>query len=181
MAIVESDIVYRLSVDTGPGDANAQADPNLSFEDFCSTTVLSLGTPLNNLWDDVTSGEASAGDTEYRNLFVYNNHATDSWDNIVVWLDSEVSGGATIEIGIDTTAASAVTSASAQALTIANESTAPAGVTFSSPVTKGTGLSLGSLAAQQVRAIWIKRLVAVSTAAKSNDGVTLRCEGDTTA
>ncbi len=56
----------------------------------------------------------------------------------------------------------------------------PAGITFSAPTTKGTGLNLGSLNAGQVRAIWIRR-TAANTVAVSNDGATIRVEGDTAA
>lgn len=83
-------------------------------------------------------------------------------------------------IGVDTTAASAIGSATAQALEVANESTAPTGVTFSSPVTKATGLSLSDLPAGQCRAVWLRR-TATNSSAFSNDGITVRAEGDTAA
>ena len=83
-------------------------------------------------------------------------------------------------IGIDTTAASAIGSASAQALTIANETTAPAGVTFSSPSTKAGGLSLGNLPNGQCRAIWVRR-TAQNNGAFNSDGITVQVTGDTAA
>ena len=89
-------------------------------------------------------------------------------------------GNTTIAIGIDTTAASAVGNASAQALTIASSTTAPAGVSFSSPTTKASGLSLSDLANGNVRAIWIQR-TALNAGARNNDGITIKVEGDTAA
>lgn len=88
--------------------------------------------------------------------------------------------GATEAIGLDTTAASAIGSASAQALEVANESTAPSGVSFSSPTTKSTGLSLGDLGPGECRAVWVRRTCA-NNGAFASDGFTLRVEGDTAA
>lgn len=39
---------------------------------------------LNNLWDDVSSGDASVGDTEYRCAYVKNTHATLSVANVKI-------------------------------------------------------------------------------------------------
>lgn len=183
MAILTTDIKWRLSIKTGAaGNAGAQADPNASLGKYISTTDLNTGTPLNNLWDDVTGDENAASDVEYRCLFVYNAHATLALLNPVVWLSAEVGGGAAIAIAIDNIGPSPIGQAGAQAAEIANENTAPSGVgAFSSPTTKGAGLSLGaSLPAGQCRAVWIRR-TAANTGAVDNDGVTPRCEGDTAA
>jgi hypothetical protein len=96
----------------------------------------------------------------------------------VAYISAEVAGGASIAIGPDTTAASALGSATAQALTIANETTAPAGVTFTAPTTAATGIALGTIGSGQVKAFWIRR-TAANTAALSGDGVTLGISGDT--
>lgn len=179
MAITATDILFKLSVATGPGNTNAQADPNLSFEDFMSSTQITDATD-NNLFDDISGDENAASDVEYRNFFVHNNHGSLTWQSPVVWLSSEVAGGANAAIAIDGTAASAANSASAQAETVADESTAPSGETFSSPTTKGAGLALGNLVAGNVRAIWVRR-TATNSAAQNADGVTIRVEGDTAA
>lgn len=179
MAITASDILFKLSVATGPGNTNAQGDPNASFEDFMSSTQITDATD-NNLFDDISGDENAASDVEYRNFFVHNNHGSLTWQSPVVWLSSEVAGGANAAIAIDGTAASAANSASAQAETVADESTAPSGESFSSPTTKGTGLALGNLVAGNVRAIWVRR-TATNSAAQNADGVTIRVEGDTAA
>ncbi|HEY9334362.1 MAG TPA: hypothetical protein VIQ79_08075, partial [Kribbella sp.] len=62
--------------------------------------------------------------------------------------------------------------------TIANKTTAPAGVTFSSPTNAATGVALGTIPAGQCKAFWVRR-TAANTAALSNDGVTLAITGDT--
>jgi hypothetical protein len=179
MAIVAGDILYKFSVKTGSAGNSTAGTAAGSLGKYISTTQLTDNV-LNNLFDDVTGDENAASDVEYRCFFVHNSHATLSWQSVVVWLSAEVSGGASIQIAIDDTAASAIGSASAQADEIANEDTAPgAGVgSFSGPTTKGTGLSLGTIPAGQCRAVWVKRSAA-NTAAKDSDGVTLRAEGDT--
>ena len=179
MAITATDILFKLSVTTGPGNSTAQADVNLSLGEFISTTQITDAT-LNNLYDDVSGDENAASDVEYRCIFVHNAHATLTWQSVVCWLSAEVAGGANAAISIDSTAASALASATAQALEVANESTAPAALTFSAPTTKATGLAIGNLVAGNVRAIWVRR-TATNSAALNNDGVTVRCEGDTAA
>jgi len=113
---------------------------------------------------------------DYRCIFLHNNHGSLTLLSPVLWIASEVAGGANIALGVDTTPASSIGSASAQALTIANTLTAPAGVTFSSPTNKGTGLSLGDIPAGQCKAFWFKR-TATNSSALNNDGVTIQVEG----
>lgn len=180
MAIAASDIKFKLSLKTGvAGNASAQPDVNESLGKYISTTELTDNT-LNNLFDDITGDENAASDVEYRCIFVHNAHATLTWENVVAWLSAEVAGGAAITIAIDDLPDSAIGDSNAQADLIANESTAPgAGVgAFSGPTSKVTGLALGDIAPGYCRAIWIKR-TAANTVAVNNDGVTIKCEGDT--
>ena len=178
MAIVAGDILFKLSVAAAAGDTTG-GTPATSLGDQVSTTQITDAT-LNNLFDDVSGDENAASDVEYRCIFVHNNHATLTWQNVVVWLSAETGGGANIAIALDDFAPSPKGQASAQADVIANEDTAPgAGVgSFSSPTTKATGLSIGNIIAGSVKAIWVKRTAAAS-AALDNDDVTIRCEGDT--
>lgn len=180
MAITATDILFKLSVVAAAGNTTA-GTPATSLGDQISTTQITDAT-LNNLFDDVSGDENAASDVEYRCIFVHNAHATLTWQTVVVWLSAEVANGAVAAIAIDDLAASAIGAAVAQADAIADENTAPgAGVgTFSAPTTKGTGLALGNIAAGYCRAIWVKRSAA-NTAALDNDGVTIRCEGDTAA
>ena len=178
MAITATDIQYRFSVAAAAGDTTAGTAAT-SLGDQASTTQITDAT-LHNLFDVITGAENAASEAEYRCIFVYNAHATLTWENVVCWLSAEVGGGAAAAISIDTTATSDIDSASQQAKTVADENTAPASQTFSSPTTKGTGLSIGKLAPDECRAIWVRR-TAANTGAVNNDGVTIRCEGDTAA
>ena len=180
MAISATDILFKLSIKTGTaGNQNAQANVNESLGKYISTTEI-VDATLNNLFDDVSGDENAASDVEYRCIFVHNAHATLTWQGVVCWISAEVAGGANAAISIDTTVASPIGQTTAQALEVAGEDTAPTGLTFSSPTTKATGLSIGDLAAGNCRAIWIRRS-ATNSAALNNDGVTVRCEGDTAA
>jgi hypothetical protein len=180
MAIVASDVLIKLSILTGAaGNANAQADPNQSLGKYMSTTDMTAGA--NSLFDNVSGAENAANESEYRCLFVFNNHATLTALGVVVYLSSEVAGGAGIAIAVDSTAASAKGSATAQALTVANEDTAPAGpLTFSSPTTAAAGIVLGDIPAGSCRAFWVRRTTA-SSAALDSDGVTFGFSFDTAA
>ncbi len=176
-AIVAGDIKTRYSVKTGSAGNSTAGTPSGSLGKYMSSTDWTGGS-ANDLFDDISGAENAASTVDYRCIFVYNTNAANAYQNAVAWLSAETAGGASIAIGVDTTAASANNSASAQAVEIANETTAPAGISFSSPTTLGTGISLGSIPATQCRAIWIRR-TAANTAALSNDGVTISFSGDT--
>lgn len=180
MAITSSDILYKLSTKSGSAGNSLTSTPAASLGKYISTTQITAAT-LNNLFDDITGDENAASESEYRCFFVHNNHGSLTWQNVVVWLSTEVSGGASAAIAIDGTAASAIGSSSAQAEQVTNEDTAPVSTGgFSSPTSKGSGLSLGSIPAGSCRAVWVRRTTA-NNAAVDNDGVTIRCEGDTSA
>lgn len=178
MPIVGSDILYKYSVAAAAGDTTPGTAAT-SLGDQISTTQLPDAS-VDNLFDVVTGDENAASEAEYRCFFVHNAHASLSWVNVVVWLSAEVGGGAAAAISVDTTGITALGSGAAQAKSVADENTAPAAQAFSSPTTKGTGLAIGTIPPGNVAAIWVRR-TAANTPAMSNDGVTIRCEGDTAA
>lgn len=175
MAIVASDIQKRYSVVAAAGDTTAGTAAT-SLGDQVSTTVITDDS-FGNIFPDVTGDEALAGVVKYRCIFALNNNATLTLQNATATIASQISGGSVVAIGADTTAISAKGSASAQALTVANENTAPAGVTFSSgPIT------LGSLAPGQVKAIWVRQTTTAGTTPPGVDGTdnfVLDITGDT--
>lgn len=177
MAIVAADIKIRHSVLTGSAGNSVAGTAAGSLGKYISTTDITDAT-LSNLFDTISGAENAASEAEYRCIFVYNSHATLTWQNVVVWLASETAGGAVAAISVDTTAASAVANASAQAKQVADENTAPSTQTFTAPTTKATGLSIGDLTPGQVRALWIRR-TAANTAALALDGVVIQFDGDT--
>lgn len=176
-AIVAGDLLWKYSVTTGAaGNATAGTAAG-SLGRYVSTTQWAGGV-AQDLFDDLSGAANAASQVDYRCIFIHNNNAANAYQNAVAYISSEVAGGASIAIGPDPTAASALGSATAQAVTIANATTAPAGVTFSAPTTAATGIALGTIGTAQVKAFWLRR-TAANTAALSNDGVTIGISGDT--
>ena len=161
MAIVSTDIQYRLS-----GGAS-NSDPALSLGGVKSSTAAS------NYFDDVSSAEASAGDTEYRCVYVHNNHGTLSLIGAKVFIQANTPSSDTdVAIGLGSSAINGTEQ------TVADESTAPTGVSFSAPTTFAGGLAIGDLAAGAHKAVWVRRTVNAGAAAYA-DSFTLRVQGDT--
>lgn len=178
-AIVPGDLLFKLSIKTGAAGNAGASTPAGSLGKYISTTQLS-GTALNNLFDDVSGAENTAGTTDYRCFFVHNSNAANALENAVVYLQGgDPAGGSTVTIATDNIAASAIGSASAQAAEIATETTAPSGVSaYSAPTTAGTGLALGNIPAGYCKAVWVKRVTS-GAAAVSNETVTFAVTGDT--
>lgn len=128
----------------------------------------------NNLWDDVTGAQSAAGLTEYRAFYVLNNHGSLTWQSVVFWIDALTTSADTeFDVAL---ASEAVNVAIAQ--TLGSETSVPSGVTFTRPVTKAGGLSIGNIPAAQFKGLWIKRTVNAGAAAAADSG-SIRCEGDT--
>lgn len=166
MPISASNIDFRLS----GGASNALGDASLGGV----ISANSASAALNALFDRVTGAEASAGDVEYRCVYVKNNHGSLTLYAATVWIGSNTPSTDTdIAIGVGTAAVNA------EEQTVANEATAPAGVSFSSPSSYGTGLLLGDIPAGQFKAVWIRRTVTAGAAAYNGDGFTINVQGDT--
>lgn len=179
MPITSADILFKLSTKSGSAGDSTASTPSASLGKYVSTTTMAAGA--NGLFDDISGAENTASVVDYRCVFVHNNHATLALQNAVVYVSAETAGGASVAIAVDNVAASAKGSSSAQADQVTNETTAPTGVgSFSTPTTSANGLSLGTLAAGQVRAVWVRRSAA-NTAALTGDGFTLAVTGDTAA
>lgn len=170
MPIISTDILYKLS-----GGA-ANSDPNASLGGVISSTSVNLSTTLHNLFDQVSSSESSAGDTEYRCLYVLNNHGTLTLQSAKVWIETNTpSTDTSAEIALGTSTVGGTEQ------TVSDESTAPTGVSWSSAAGESNALTIGDIAAGSHKAIWVKRVVSSSASAYNNDGVTIRVKGDTAA
>lgn len=177
-AIVASEIVFRYTTTAGAaGDSTANTTVSTFLGKYAATSAWAGGS-LNDLFADITGAQNAASQVDYAGIAILNNNGANTLQNPVVYISAETAGGASIAVGVDTTATSAKGSASAQLLTIANNTTAPAGVSFSSPTTLGTGLAMSNIPVSNVKGIWIRR-TAANTAALSNDGVTIAVGGDT--
>jgi hypothetical protein len=166
MAVVATDIKCYLSGGSG------NTSPAASLGGAISTTEINNAVPLNNLFDDVSDVEAASGDTEYRCMYVKNTNGSSSLTSSAIYIASNTpSADTAIQIGLDPAGVNGV------ATTVANENTAPAGVTFSSAANSGAALAVGTLAAGAFQAVWIKRVVDADAAAAASDPVTLRVTG----
>lgn len=179
MPITSADIKVLLSKSTATAGYVETATTAQSLGKYCSTTEVVDGA--NTIFDDVSGAENAAQESEYRCVFVLNNHASLTLQNAVVFINSQVAGGATVAIATDNLTQAPKDYTYAQAAFIANEDTTPVGVgSFSAPTSAITGLSIGSLLPGNVRAVWVKRDTH-DTAALNNDGVTLEVDGETAA
>lgn len=162
MAIASTDIIHRLS-----GGAS-NATPITSLGGIKSSNAAGA-----TIFDDVAAGESAAGDIEYRCLYVHNAHATLTLTAPVVWIATNTpSPGTSIDVGVGTSAVNATEQ------TVADENTAPSGVTFSAAASQGAGVALGDIPPGQSRAYWIRRTVTAGAAAYA-DSFTTRVTGTT--
>jgi hypothetical protein len=145
MAIVAGDIHYRLSGGAG------NSDPLLSLGGVISTAT-DAGA---NIFPDVPAADAATGKTQYRGVCIKNAHGSLTWIGVKVWVDTDTPSGDT-----DADIALAAEAVNVTMATIANDTTAPAGVTFTNAaVSEATGLSIGDIPFGQFKGIWLKRVV----------------------
>lgn len=157
MPISSSDIQARLS----GGSSNVAAIASIGG----AKSSVSAGS---NLFGNVPSGEASAGSTKYRCVYIHNGSSTFEARQLSFWISANTpSTSTTFEIGVGAAAVNGTETA------VGSETTAPAGVTFSSPAAEGAGLALGTLPVGQHKALWIKRIVSAGASALASDNATL--------
>ena len=164
MPLVNSSVRARLSIKTGSaGNTVAQGDANLSLGKYVSITP--APTSLNALFDASTAARNAASEVDYRCLFVVNLDATLTALAYRLWMEGgDPAGGPLWAIALDPTAATPIGSAAAQAIEIATDTTAPAGLTWITPTTEGAGLSFGNIPADYCRAFWVRRSQTNTTA-----------------
>jgi len=166
--IAASDIKFYLSGGAG------NSDPDAALGGIISTTEITDDS-LNNLFDNVSGEEHTAGDTEYRCFYVKNTNVTDTAYNVKIYIDTNTTAADdTINIGKD------LAGVNGTADTIADESTAPdPAVTFSSADGIANAITLGNIAAGQVYAIWVKRIVSAGSTAQATNSAIIKVSLDT--
>jgi hypothetical protein len=170
MPIAAGDILIRLSGGSG------NSDPNAALGGVMSTSTSVTDNTTHNLFDVVSGAESSAGDTEYRGVYVLNNHGSLTSQNTHVYISSQTSSADTsLEIAL------AGEGLNATMETIGNENTAPSGETFSAPSTYAGGLDMGNIPNGQRYGLWVKRIVNAAAAAVNDDATTLTVGLDTAA
>lgn len=168
MSVIASDIEYRYS-----GGA-ANTDPNACLGGAISTAagaVVDDGV-ADDLFDDVSSAEQAAGDVEYRGIHIKNANGSTALQNARAFITSQ----AELAIGV---AAEGVSTSMA---TVANESTAPTSVSFTTPASYAAGLALNSttgLAAGAYRGLWVRRTIGAGASPGTRSTETIAVQGDT--
>ncbi len=133
---------------------------------------VTLSNLMENLFDSVSSTQAQAGSTEYRALIVRNDSAF-SMGAMKVWIDTNTPFvDDTVEIAIEATSAGAIQS-------VANETTVPTALTFSTANSEANALSIGSLASGGSYGVWIKRVVTATTERYPENYFSLTFKADT--
>lgn len=165
MPIIGADHSIRLSGGAGNSSGNA------SLGGVKSSTV--APQTLEALFDLVGSAEAVAGDAEYRCVYLHNANASSQMEPAKVWISANTPlVGTSIEIGVGTAAVNGTEQ------TVADENTAPAGVSFSAAANEGAALSLGNIPAGQHKALWIKRIVSAGAGYSASDPWQLTFKSD---
>ena len=176
MAVVSADIKKRLSTQSGAAGNSTASTPAASIGKYMSTTDIDDAT-VENIFSNITAAEAAAGKTVYRCFFVYNAHASQSWDSVKVWMDSQTVGGGDVTVGLDPAGAVTYNQAGAQAAVPTNDTTAPASVSFSAPTSEGAALSLGSIGALKCYAVWLRLVVPADVSSINLDNVIIKVKG----
>lgn len=166
MPIISTDIQYRLSGGASNSDGSAALGGVISSN--------AASTALNGLFDAKSSAEALAGRVEYRCVYIRNGHGSLTALGTKFWIEANTPGADTaIEVGLGTSAVSATEQ------TIANETTAPSGVSFSAAASEGAALSIGDLAPSATKAVWLKLTVNAAAAGPVTETFNFRTKCDT--
>lgn len=145
----------------------ANSDPDASLGGAMSSETLSA-TALNNLFDNVSPAEASAGDTEYRAIDVYNSGDAEA-QSVDIYMSSETSSTDS-ELGFYNDGATH--DGTDQGDAIADESTEPAGASWAH-YTSASKLSLPNIPAGEATRLWIRRVISASAGNTNNDSGTI--------
>ena len=170
MPIASSDIKFRLSGGASNSDVNASLGGAKSSTEVTTNVV-------DNLFDSVSGTESAAGDIEYRCIYFHNGHGSLTAQNSKVYLTSNTtSANDTLDLAAGTAAINATEQ------TVADETTAPTGVSWVTNATSyASGVSLGNIPSGQHKAIWIRRTVDAGAAAADANAATLEIGVDTAA
>jgi hypothetical protein len=153
MAIVAGDLKLYL---TG-GAANA--DPLLSLGGVISSVQFTDNT-LDKLFASVIPAEAAAGSVKYRALSFKNTSAFTAYAAAIFIAQETTSVGTTVALAYDATGTQS----------IVNEDTAPAGLSFTTPLSLATAIALGDVAASGVARIWFRRTVTAGATLAADQG-----------
>ena len=173
MAITSSNIKFYLSGGGSNSNVNASIGGAISSVEVTDNS-------LHNLFDKTLGTESTAGDIEYRCIYVKNTHGSLELELAKIWISTNTSSPANvIAIALDGAGKGGT------AETETDENVAPTGETFSQPSAYSGGLSLDGtgtgLGYGVSYPIWIRRTIAAGATAVDNVTFVLSVQGDTAA
>ncbi|CAM0100305.1 hypothetical protein VPHK567_0428 [Vibrio phage K567] len=182
MPIVTGDLKFKKSlhsVAAGVDNGNTHDLEVNSLGLGVSADELASGE-LNDLFDAVSSSEASDGRVEYRCIYVVNEHATLTlYDAKLFMAENTASSESIVEIGLDPVAVNGEDSAIALVDEV-DTNTDLSAVTWGDHPSFAGGLAIGNLAAGEQRAVWVRRTI-LAGAGVANESATVALRGDTDA
>ena len=144
-----------------------------------SATKVSETTPLHNIFDKVTGDESESGKVNYRIIYIKNDHATLDAEDVKIHLTAVHDSG-TQSLSQSKDIAYAVSEAiDASAQTLTNEDTSPGALTWDEGESRADGILIGTLTHGQVRAVYLRRIIAPGAAAADAASFTVNVTADT--
>lgn len=179
--LTTNDIVFYYTLTGSTADTTASRGGTINSSTIPDNTS-------NNIFDDVTGDESSAGRVEYRCIACKDTHATASMLNAKVYISGYVRAASNYDV--ISFALQNPTNGTNPVQTIASETAAPNASLFTVPVgntvawtaegSPSSTLTFGTVAAGKWMGIWIMRSVPAGAVAFSNRAVTITVICETT-
>lgn len=167
---VSEDGLYAVSGLNGAGliclNVDFSALPLSNEADFITVSNIP-----DQLFDDVSKADSFNGDIEYRCYYIKNVHDTDSFLDIVLFMGQQPTPGS-VAFGKDPNGPGDGLAYGA-AVTVANENTAPLGVSFSTNNSEPGGVSVGELAPGECIGVWLRRTVTARNTTSNSGSATV--------
>ena len=146
------------------------------------TTTEAPHATTGNLFDTFSGTETANGGVFYACVYVKNNHGSLTAQNVIAAITSE-----TDHDGLNASLALGSSAVNGTEPTIANENTAPSGVSFAGDTdtttagaaTEDASITLGDIPFGQHRAVWIRLTIDAATAAKTGYQINTDIDFDT--
>lgn len=145
------------------------------------TGTESVSAVSGNVFDTFSGAETAAGGVFYACIYVKNTHGSLTAQALEAFIESE-----TAHSGVNVSIAKGSSAVNGTEQTIANENTAPAGVTFADTDTTSSGeavadpsLVIGDIPFGEHQAIWVRVSIDAATAAKTGYQVNTKYQFDT--
>jgi len=131
-----------------------------------SDTDITIATRSNELFDNISALESLNGDVEYRCFYLKNTHGSDSLSDVRTWIRRQPTGQDEMDLSLDPAGIGNGSTTGVAIGPIDDEEDSGddlTGLTFTRPSSQSAGLVIGTLAAGECAAIWLRRTVTSDT------------------